>query len=178
MASASRRSFAELLQHILVHEQKRKLKDVAEAVGLNTRNFYGRVTGRIQFTPDEINRVIRVVPDPRLGDWLLANTELTCNRRIAPAPNDPRSTAVDLALHGVEEGMAALRSVLALGAAEEMSPDSLAVVEAHIVEAQRQLGALQMTLRSRARTRADGNGAMPVSAMAMLASVPVPRGRG
>ena len=150
MAVSGRQGFAALLRDILVNEQKRKLKDVAEAVGLSTRNFYGRVTGRIQFTPDEINRVIRVVPDPRLGDWLLANSDLTCTLRIAPAPSDARSTAVDLALNGVEEGMAALRNVLAMDPSAEMSPEDLATAETHILEAQRQLGALQMMLRARA----------------------------
>ncbi len=150
MPVSDRQEFAALLRQILVQEQKRKLKDVADAVGLSTRNFYGRVTGRIQFTPDEINRVIRAVPDARLGDWLLADSDLTCTPRIAPAPADARSTAVDLALNGVEQGMAALRSVLAMDASAEMSPGDLGTAETHILEAQRQLGALQMMLRARA----------------------------
>ena len=64
MASDSRPSFAALLRRILAQEQHRKLKDVAAQVGLSPRNFYGRVAGRIQFTPDEIVRVLRAVPDP------------------------------------------------------------------------------------------------------------------
>jgi hypothetical protein len=149
MPVSDRQGFAELLRQILVQEQNRKLKDVANAVGLSTRNFYGRVTGRIQFTPDEINRVIQAVPDPRLGDWLLAASDLTCTPRVAPAPADVRATAVDLALNGVEQGMAALRSVLAMDPSAEMSPSDLGTAEAHILEAQRQLGALQMMLRAR-----------------------------
>lgn len=151
MPLPDRPGFAALLRQILVQEQNRKLKDVAEAVGLGTRNFYGRLTGRIQFTPDEINRVIRVVPDARLGDWLLANSDLTCTPRVSPAVPDARATAVDLALNGVEQGMAALRSVLAMDPASGMSPDDLGNAETHILEAQRQLGALQMMLRARAR---------------------------
>jgi len=143
-----RTSFAALLRHILVTEQNRKLKDVAEEVGLSTRNFYGRVTGRIQFTPDEINRVLRAVPDPRLGEWLLANTDLTCTRRVAPAPRDPTASALDLALSSVEESMAALRSVLRLRPAETVNEEAVAGAQAHIDEAQRQLAALQMTLQA------------------------------
>jgi hypothetical protein len=150
MPPSGRTSFAALLRHILVTEQNRKLKDVAEEVGLSSRNFYGRVTGRIQFTPDEINRVLRAVPDPRLGEWLLAHTDLTCTRRIAPAPRDPTASAVDLAMSSVEESMAALRSVLRMRPTDTMADDAMAGAEGHIDEAQRQLTALQMTLRASA----------------------------
>lgn len=143
-------SFAALLRHILVTEQNRKLKDVAEEVGLSSRNFYGRVTGRIQFTPEEINRVLRAVPDPRLGDWLLANTGLACTRRVVPSPRDPTASAVDLAMSSVEESMAALRSVLRMRPTDTMADDAMAGAEAHIDEAQRQLASLQMTLRANA----------------------------
>lgn len=145
---AARTSFAALLRHILVTEQNRKLKDVAEEVGLSSRNFYGRVTGRIQFTPDEINRVLRAVPDPRLGEWLLANTDLTCTRRVAPAPRDPTASALDLAVSSVEESMAALRSVMHLRPSNSANDAAVADAQAHIDEAQRQLAALQMTLRA------------------------------
>jgi hypothetical protein len=153
MPVAGRTSFAALLRHILVTEQNRKLKDVADEVGLSSRNFYGRVTGRIQFTPDEINRVLRAVPDPRLGEWLLAGTDLTCTRRVAPAPRDSNATALDLALGSVEESMAALRSVLQMRPPEAITEEALAGAEEHIHKAQRQLATLQMTLRA--------NGARP-----------------
>jgi hypothetical protein len=131
MTPAGRPSFAALLRQILVDEQSRKLKDVAAEVGLSSRNFYGRVTGRIQFTPDEINRVLRAVPDPRLGDWLLAQSGLTCVARVGAATVD--APPAELALRAVEQAMAALRCVLRAEGAAAVG---------HVAEAQRQLAAL------------------------------------
>ena len=129
MSPTGRPSFAALLRQILVIEQNRKLKDVAAEVGLSSRNFYGRVTGRIQFTPEEVNRVLRAVPDPRLGEWLLAQSGLTCIARTEAAADAP---AAELALRAVEQSTAALRCVLrAEGSAA-----------GHAEEAQRQLAAL------------------------------------
>jgi hypothetical protein len=130
MPPPGRPSFAALLRQILVQEQSRKLKDVAAEVGLSSRNFYGRVTGRIQFTPDEINRVLRAVPDPRLGDWLLAQSGLTCVARAMETGADAPSA--ELALRAVEQATAALRCVLQGDAA----------AAGHAAEAQRQLAAL------------------------------------
>jgi hypothetical protein len=156
MSQTGRQTFAALLRHILVAEQNMKLKDVAELVGLSSRNFYGRVTGRIQFTPDEVNRVLRAVPDPRLGDWLLAGTDLACIHRVPPAPRDPTASAVDLALHGVEESLAALRCVMQMRSEGAITHSAHARAEAHIEAAQRQLGALQMNLHASApRAAAD-----------------------
>jgi hypothetical protein len=138
-------SFAALLRQILVHEQNRKLKDVAEEVGLSPRNFYGRVTGRIQFTPDELNRLLRAVPDPRLGAWLLAGTDLACTLRAQQAHS---TCELDLALHGVEDSMATLRSVLHRRTPGSISADRLAEAEAHVEEAQRHLAALLGALRA------------------------------
>ena len=157
MASDSRPSFAALLRRILAQEQHRKLKDVAAQVGLSPRNFYGRVAGRIQFTPDEIARVLRAVPDPRLGEWLLEESTLTCTHRVPPAPLDPTASALDLAMSGAEEGMAALRSVMHLPAAP--SEAALTEAETHILEAQRQLAGLQLVLRAY-RAQDHGGGAL------------------
>ena len=132
MNAACRPSFAALLRQILLIEQKRKLKDVAEEVGLSARNFYGRVTGRIQFTPEEINRVLCAVPDPRLAEWLLSRSGLICIARQVPAAEAP---AAELALRAVDQAMAALRGVL--------HGEEVAQVMAHAEEAQRQLAALQ-----------------------------------
>lgn len=148
MPHAVQQTFASVLREILLNEQRRTLKDVAEEVGLSARNFYGRVTGRIQFTPDEINRVLRAVPEPRLADWLLDGTGLTCTRRISPSPHDPSVSAVDLALHSVEESMAALRSILQMRAPGTITPGALATAQAHVEQAQRQLAALQVNLRT------------------------------
>lgn len=156
MSQMGRTTFPALLRQILVTEQNRKLKDVAEQVGVSSRNFYGRVTGRIQFTPEDINRVLRAVPDPRLGDWLLAGTDLACTRRVAPAPRDPTASAIDLAMHGVEESMGALRCVVQMRSSDAITHGALAKAQAHIEEAQRQLAALQMSLRANAhRAAAD-----------------------
>ena len=153
MPKPGQQTFASLLRHILVVEQNRKLKDVADEVGLSARNFYGRVTGRIQFTPEEINRVLRATPDPRLADWLLAGTELACTHRVPPAPRDPAASAADLAALSVEECLGALRSVLKLRQQAGTGRDALTEAETHIQEAQRQLAALQMTLRAAAAHR-------------------------
>ncbi len=149
MMPPERPSFAALLRQILVQEKHLKLKDVAEAVELNSRNFYGRVTGRIQFSPDEINRVIRAVPDPRLGDWLFHQTPLFCALRPSPADTETNTeaSALDHAMNGAEQAMAALRAVLHVSDAAGITPEGIADAQAHAADAQRQLGLLMATLQ-------------------------------
>jgi hypothetical protein len=149
MPNTGRQNFAALLRHILVTEQNRKLKDIAEQVVLSARNFYGRVTGRIQFTPEEINRVLRAVPDPRLGDWLLAGTELGCTHRTHAAVPTPVSTAVDIALASVEQTMGALRNVLQMHPPRPATVAAITATAGHVEEAQRQLATLLATLNAR-----------------------------
>jgi len=163
MSSTGPTGFAILLRQILVQERNLKLKEVAAAVGLSARNFYGRVTGRVQFTPDEINRLLRVVPDPRLGEWLLQGSGLACARqsphaRFAP-PREPHlwaphQSALDAAMHGVEEAMAALRAVMHMRTHPDLTGEAAAEARAHVRDAQRQFAALEQALTRRSEAPA------------------------
>ena len=75
--------FSRLVHKLLVKEKVARLPEVARTLGLSYANFYARVAGRVAFKPDEINRLIQVVRDPRLCEYLLRGSEFVAVRRPA-----------------------------------------------------------------------------------------------
>jgi hypothetical protein len=153
MSAAPAPRFAPLLRSIIAHELKRAFSDVAREIGMDPRNFHSRITGRVSFTPEEINLVLRAIPDPRLVDALLVLTPLICAQRTSPAPRDPAASHIELAARALERSLEVMRDAIHLGLADKPSepgpPERIALIHQHIQDAQRQLGALQMSLHVR-----------------------------
>src|SRR4051794_3710174 len=97
--------FSRLVRQVLVIEKRRPMRDVAEALGMDYAIFHARVAGRTRFKPEEISRLIREIPDPRLCDFLLRDTAFMAVERHAPAI-PTKGCAFQMALRLANESIA------------------------------------------------------------------------
>jgi hypothetical protein len=138
--------FAAIVHQILVRERRRSMRDVAAALGLSYAALHARVSGRVPFSPTDINLLLHEVPDVRLVDALLRHTRFVAFEKPHPARSGGGGTAIEAA-------SAALRHIAALvedlaGLAEGRRPprDGDAAPEARLEEVQRAIAALAFTL--------------------------------
>lgn len=73
MTSATER-FCDVVHRVAVVERRRPLKVLAHELGLKYATLYARVIGRVPFSPEEVNSLLRELPDRRLADCLLQGT--------------------------------------------------------------------------------------------------------
>ena len=141
-------SFAAMVHRILVVEKRRPAKEVAAALGMKYATFYARMIGRVPFDPDEINALIREIPDSRLVDRLLSETPFVGVPRQAEPMETQKDNAslVQLAVHSVEESVGALREMTIALDDGGIGPTVRVRIESHIIEAERDLAALRLRL--------------------------------
>ncbi len=152
--------FAHLLRRILLTEDRRPLTDIARLVGMNYRNLYGRVNGRVQFNPDEIAQVLRAVPDLRLAECLLEGTPFAATHRDGDAPAADgwareaaeRALAL-LATMNAQLGNAPLTDPPPGGAPTSADDVRRAGLLAHVEEATRHLEIVRTALQDEAGRR-------------------------
>ncbi len=164
--------FAAIVHQILIRERRRPMRDVAAALGLSYAALHARVSGRVPFSPMDINLLLHEVPDVRLVDALLRHTRFVAFEKPHPARSGGGATAIEAAT-------AALRNIAALvedlaGLAEGRRPprDGAAAPEARLEEAQRAIAALAFALpqvlaaqRRSAAIPDSGPGASPLARM-------------
>lgn len=141
--------FAALVHHLLVAEKRRPVKDVATALGMKYATFYARMIGRVPFDPDEINALLREVPDHRLVDCLLADTAYIAVPRPPEAPKaDARENTgiVQHALQSAAESFGILREMTLVLDDGVLAAEARERITAHIHEAERGLAALRWRL--------------------------------
>jgi hypothetical protein len=138
--------FAAIAHQILIRERRRPMRDVAAALGLSYAALHARVSGRVPFSPMDINLLLHEMPDVRLVDALLRHTRFVAFEKPHPARSGGGATAIEAAT-------AALRNIAALvedlaGLAEGRRPpgDGDAAPEARLEEAQRAIAALAFAL--------------------------------
>lgn len=73
--------FSNLVHQVAVVERRRPLKVLAHQLGLKYATLYARVIGRVPFSPEEVNRLIRELADPRLADCMLQDTSFVAVER-------------------------------------------------------------------------------------------------
>jgi hypothetical protein len=146
-------AFAKMARQILVIEKQRSVRDVALALGMQYATFYARLNGRVPFRPEEITRLLREVPDPRLADCLLANTEFLAVRQLPGRGVEDARHAVAVAIRSAEETLQAVRILNEAIAHSHPDPAIRGKVEEHVVEARRGLAALQLALPQLSFTR-------------------------
>jgi len=141
--------FAALVHHLLVAEKRRPVKEVAKALGMKYATFYARMIGRVPFDPDEINALLREVPDHRLVDCLLAETQYIAVPR-PPAGRKPdarENTGIVVhALQSAAESFGILREMTLVLDDGGLDPEARDRITAHIHEAERGLAALRWRL--------------------------------
>jgi hypothetical protein len=66
--------FADLVHRILVNDNRYSLATAASGMGLLYETLYARVRNRTCFSAEEIRRLIRAVPDPRIVSYFFEGT--------------------------------------------------------------------------------------------------------
>lgn len=111
--------------------------------------FYARMIGRVPFDPDEINALLREVPDHRLVDCLLADTLYIAVQRPSSAPRPDAGDNTGIVTHAVQsaaESFGILREMTLVLDNGGLSDDARERIAAHIQEAERGLAALRWRL--------------------------------
>lgn len=141
--------FAKTAYRILVVEKAKPVRDVARALGMTYATLHARLLGRVPFRPDEINRLLQEVPDVRLADRLLSDTEFMAMPRPPFTPSTPQDVTSDLALKAASSVADALRDVDSAVDDRLSDPALSERIEARIVDAERALERLRFRIRTR-----------------------------
>lgn len=153
----SRHNLADVLHRIFVVEGHASMRDVARALGLSYPAFYARVSGRVPFAPEEITKVIREVPDQRLLDALLADTEFIAFRR--PVLKSRGGEAIsDAAFRSLRAISAVLEKTHSVSLTSQLDRAERDEIEDRLTEAERSLGVIRFALaqlRSKSMTPAS-----------------------
>jgi hypothetical protein len=136
-----------LVYQILVTEKRRPIREIATAVGMEYASFHARVIGRTHFKADEMSRLIREVPDPRLCDYLLRNTQFVAVPRPAPSTN-PTLGVFQAAVQLATESLATVGHIGETLAGAEAGPVAFEHLSAHVQEAERAVSNLRASLLS------------------------------
>jgi hypothetical protein len=90
------REFADIAYTVLVVEKKPGVETVAAALGMTYAVLHSRLINRTCFSADEINALVRAVPDVRLVNYLLKETGFIAADRPSPETADIDGAPVDL----------------------------------------------------------------------------------
>jgi hypothetical protein len=137
--------FATLVRQILVIEKRHSLRDVAAALGMEYANFHARVCGRVHFKAEEINRLIREVPDVRLCDFLLRHTRYLPVER-PHAGEFSHEGALHAATRVAGECLAVIEQITASVVHGRLEPAAYEVLVTHVHEAERAVATLLAAL--------------------------------
>lgn len=140
--------FAALVYKILVIEKKPTLETVAEKLEMKYSTLYARVNARVPFSAEEINRLIAIVDDKRLCDFLLRGTGFIAVERIDEIDDvDPLESVRSGATASLLEASDVLREV-ELGLSDQrIDHRDRTRIEAEIDDAERALAGLRLVLK-------------------------------
>ena len=145
-AAAEACGFRGLLHRLLTREQVAGVADVARGLGLSYASFYARLRGRASFRPEELRRVLALVPDRRLADHLLADSPFIAVPRTdvpaTAAPGEPMSDA----LSALEQVTTLMRELDAAERAGRLGRARRERIERSVHEAERSLATLRRRL--------------------------------
>jgi hypothetical protein len=136
-----------LVYQILVTEKRRPIREIAAAVGMEYASFHARVIGRTHFKAEEMSRLIREVPDPRLCDYLLRNTRFVAVPRPEPSTN-PTLGVFEAALQLMSESLATVGHIGETLSEGKTNPAAFEHLSAHVREAERAVSNLRASLLS------------------------------
>jgi len=136
-----------LVYKILVTEKRRPIREIAAAIGMEYASFHARVIGRTHFKAEEMSRLIREVPDPRLCDYLLRNTAFVAVPRPAATLN-PTLGIFQAAVHLANESLATVEHIGETLAGADLGPLAFEHLSTHVAEAERAVSNLRASLLS------------------------------
>jgi hypothetical protein len=141
------REFADIAYTVLVVEKKPGIEAVAAALGMTYAVLHSRLINRTCFSADEINALVRAVPDVRLVNCLLKETGFVAADR--PVPDGQPAETVGLqriATRVVVDATGILELVDAALAGGGMDHRREALVRNEISETERSLATLRLRI--------------------------------
>lgn len=140
--------FAHIVYTLLVVEKQKSVEEAAVALGMSYASLHSRLIARSPFSADEIQALIRMVPDARLVSYLLDGTAFVAAERVTP-PVD-RSLANEAVQRGatkvVVEAADILELVDAVLAGGGLDHRHRKLLLKDIVEAERALATLRLQI--------------------------------
>lgn len=140
---AAHDGFAALVNQVLLTDNRVRPRDLADAVGLSYHALRERLSGRTSFVPAELKRLFQHYPDPRLADYLLAETQYIAMPRPALTEPLPGYSPVRAGLLSLREIIRLLSELLRT--ADVRVHEISAAVSQGVDEALRQLTAMHWT---------------------------------
>ncbi len=65
------KEFATLLYKLLIVEEVQSVKQVAAALEMKEQSLYSRLYGRVRFSVEEARRILQILGDVRIADFML-----------------------------------------------------------------------------------------------------------
>ena len=146
-------AFGALVRHVLVGQNGAEIRDIADALAMSYHALHARLSGRSSFSPEELRRLFRLYPEPRIGDYLLAETPYITIRQPAVTDPYPAYTPLRAGLQALHEVIALLQNLLQ--AADRHEVEDHVTVRSGVEEALRQLAALRWNLTHIGRPTAN-----------------------
>jgi hypothetical protein len=140
----SREAFIHLVRRVLLTDRGTRPSELAAALGLSGSALHARMTGRVGFVAAELRQMLRLFPDPQLGDYLLTGTLHTAILRPTAIDSHTDRSPTRTGLQSLREVIAFLQALLS---SQDSSESALrAAVVQHLDEAVRQMATLRWNM--------------------------------
>ena len=142
------KEFADLAHQIIINDPKWDAASVARAMGMDYHGLYARLCNRTMFSAEEINRLLKVVPDPRFVSHLLRDTPFVAADRTAIGEGDEVfDSMLRMAIRMIGEASDVAESIECALRDGRVDHREAPLILAEIEEAERALASLQRHVR-------------------------------
>lgn len=142
------KDFADLAHQIIINDPKWDATEVAEAMGLDYHALYARLCNRTMFSAEEINRLLKTVPDPRFVSHLLRDTPFVAADRTASGDGEELfDSMLRLAIRMIGEASDVAEAIECALRDGHVDHREAPIILAEIEEAERALANLQRHVR-------------------------------
>jgi hypothetical protein len=126
-STGTHEAFGVLVDRILLGEKRLRLGELAASLGLGYHAMRERVAGGTPFSPEELQRLFRLYPEPRLADYLLRETPYIAMPLPAAGEDGDRNSPMHAGLVSLRENITLLRAFRrTAGNPDSNSPDTVA----------------------------------------------------
>lgn len=138
--------FAQLVHRSLVIDKQWTIEQVAEGLGMKYDTFYGRLIGRVPFSPEEVWAVLKVAPDIRFIEYFLEETDFVAVDRIKFEGERTGKEIMDTAVNSVHAVSDVLKETNQSLADNRLDHQDRARIRSELDEAERELATLRTLL--------------------------------
>ena len=138
--------FFSIVHQILVVEKRYSVREIAASLGMSYAAFYARISGRGSFTPEELRRLLQLVPDQRLVDWLLAKSAFMPVARVGKSHPDLSISALEHATQTAERALSIVKDLSTAAVEETVDGECWKRIDGQISEMERSVATLRAVL--------------------------------